>query len=464
MESRHNVLLIVALAAPACVSAHRGVEPTVLSRQVVHDGQAEPRADEGEEIEDVAIEAYAGVELNPFYPVGAYEAPLDRRTHLTGDWGGGRTDLADHGVLVHGEAAFVGGSVLGGGLDENEEGLWKGDLIVKLDGDRMGLWEGGFASIRAEARGGHSVNPDAGTLMPVNTVALFPAAREEDEIVDVTEVLVTQFLSPNFAVIAGLMQTLDGDVLPGADGRGVEDFLNLALVLNPIALVTVPYSTLGLTLLALPSEKSYGALTVMDTEESSGHDKFDTDAGTTWSASWTLLHDLGELPGGQRFAAIYADAEFTRLDQDLRNFLPIFGPVELENSSWSFYYTAFQSLSYRGRDELGEHRGWGVGTRLGYSDGDPNPFEWFGSVTLAGRGVSDARPLDRFGLGYYYLGLTDANIISILPIDDEQGVEVFYNFALAPSLFLAADVQYVDTGLNFADDAWVGQLRLFTRL
>ena len=359
---------------------------------------------------------------------------------------------------------LVGGAVLDGGLDENEEGLWKGDLIFKLDSSRMGLWEGGFASIRAEARGGQSVNPEAGTLMPVNTVALFPGAQEEDDIADVTEAVVTQFLSPNVAVVAGLMQTLDGDVLPGAAGRGTEEFLNLALVLNPLATTTVPYSTLGAAIAVFVSEKSYGSVAIMDTEESSGHDKFNTDDGTTWSADWIFLHDLNGLPGGQRFSAIYADDSFIGLDQDLRNFLPPFGPVELEDDSWSLYYTAFQAISFQGYDEYGLHRGWGLGTRLGKSDGDPNPFEWFASLVLTGRGVSDARPLDRFGLGYYYLELTDANIVDLLPIDDEQGAELFYNFALTPALYLSADLQYVDTGLEFSDDVWVAQLRLLARL
>ena len=235
---------------------------------------------------------------------------------------------------------------------------------------------------------------------------------------------------------------------------------NLALVLNPLATTTVPYSTLGVAVAVFLSEKSYGSVAVMDTEESSGHSKVDTGHGSTWSADWNFLHDLDGLPGGQRLAAIYADGDFTRLDQDLRNFLPIFGPAQTEDHSWSLYYTAFQALSFQGYDEHGQHRGWGLGTRIGWSDGDPNPFERFVSLALGGQGITDARPLDHFGLGYYYLGLTDANIIDLLPIDDEQGVEVFYNFALTPALYLSADLQYVDTGLEFSDDVWVAQLRL----
>jgi porin len=463
-------LLFVAILSPACMSgpglvAERELaEPSALQQEEVLEPQDEDDYDQEEDIEDMAVEGLAKVEYNPLYPIGSYDTPLDQRSHLTGDWGGMRTDLANRGILIHGEASFVGGSVFDGGLDEDEEGLWKGDLIVKLDSDRMGFWEGGFASIRTEARGGNSVNPDAGTLMPVNTVAAFPAARAEDDIVDLTEAVVTQFLTPNLAIVAGLMQTLDGDVLPGAQGRGNEHFLNLALVLNPLATTTVPYSTLGVALAVFLSESSFGSFAIMDTEESSGRNKFDTDDGTTLVADWILTHNLRGLPGGQRVAAIYADHDFTKLDQDLRNFLPNFGSIETKEHSWSVYYSGFQALGGQGFDEYKQYRGWGLGTRFGWSDGDPNPFEWFASLHLTGYGLTDARPQDRFGLGYFHLGLTDANLIDSLPIDDEQGAEVFYNFALTPALFLSADLQYVDTGLEFSDDAWVAQLRLFVRL
>ena len=48
-------------------------------------------------------------------------------------------------------------------------------------------------------------------------------------------------------------------------------------------------------------------------------------------------------------------------------------------------------------------------------------------------------------------------------MDDEQGIEVFYSYALTPALFLTADLQFIDTGLETQDDAWVGGLRLFFR-
>ena len=50
-------------------------------------------------------------------------------------------------------------------------------------------------------------------------------------------------------------------------------------------------------------------------------------------------------------------------------------------------------------------------------------FVSFSSVTslmMGGRGIPDARPLDRFGLTYFYLGLSEANLINLVPIDQNQ--------------------------------------------
>ena len=46
---------------------------------------------------------------------------------------------------------------------------------------------------------------------------------------------------------------------------------------------------------------------------------------------------------------------------------------------------------------------------------------------------------------------------------DEHGIELFYSFAVTPSIYVTADIQFIDTGLDRQDDALVGQLRTFVR-
>ena len=60
-----------------------------------------------------------------------------------------------------------------------------------------------------------------------------------------SHVVFTQFLSESFAVFFGKIDTLDGDKNHFAGARGKENFMNQNFVLNPVALRTSPYSSLG---------------------------------------------------------------------------------------------------------------------------------------------------------------------------------------------------------------------------
>lgn len=67
-----------------------------------------------------------------------------------------------------------------------------------------------------------------------------------------------------------------------------------------------------------------------------------------------------------------------------------------------------------------------------------------------------------FGIGYYYYNLSDdlqSAVARALPLDDEQGVEIYYNFALTGWLRLTADLQWIDPARARFSDAWVGGLR-----
>jgi len=76
------------------------------------------------------------------------------------------------------------------------------------------------------------------------------------------------------------------------------------------------------------------------------------------------------------------------------------------------------------------------------------------------------RSRDNWGVGYYYAApspdLKDL-FTPLLRIRDEQGLEIFYNFAVTPWLSLGADLQIIKPSL--ADDTAVFPgLRMVVRL
>ena len=64
------------------------------------------------------------------------------RKHLTGDWGGERAKLAEHGITLDLRLSQFYQGVASGGKNTNFAYGGKLDYILKLDGKKLGLWEG----------------------------------------------------------------------------------------------------------------------------------------------------------------------------------------------------------------------------------------------------------------------------------------------------------------------------------
>lgn len=74
-----------------------------------------------------------------------------------------------------------------------------------------------------------------------------------------------------------------------------------------------------------------------------------------------------------------------------------------------------------------------------------NPIQDFYSIGVGGKGLCNARPNDSFGVGYYYLCLSDKlpRVIQRM-VHDEEGVELYYNIAVTPWLHVTPDIQVID--------------------
>jgi porin len=127
-----------------------------------------------------------------------------------------------------------------------------------------------------------------------------------------------------------------------------------------------------------------------------------------------------------------------------------------EDSTWAFFYNFDQTLV---EDPADPERGWGLFGRFGVADDKTNAVHQFYSIGLGGHRLFPSRPRDRFGIGYYYLKLSDE--VDLVPIeDDEQGLEMFYTVAVLPSVDITADLQVIDGAALRADTAVVGAIRM----
>jgi porin len=78
------------------------------------------------------------------------------------------------------------------------------------------------------------------------------------------------------------------------------------------------------------------------------------------------------------------------------------------------------------------------------------------------RGLIARREQDTMGVGYFYNGLSGdlKNLFPrLLPLNDVQGVELYYSAAITPWFHLTADLQFVEPAVSGRDTAVVLGLR-----
>jgi porin len=116
---------------------------------------------------------------------------------------------------------------------------------------------------------------------------------------------------------------------------------------------------------------------------------------------------------------------------------------EFVRDSWSVFYTGTQELW---ADPTNPKHAYGVYTNIGVADDGPSPIRFTANVALYGSSPITTRPLDTFGVGYaftrYSSPIRDFAPV-LLPIDNDQAVELFYNIAVTPWFNVAPDLQVV---------------------
>ena len=404
-------------------------------------------------------------------PIPAYAGELPERSWMLGDLDGTRTDLANRGVQFGIEWTQTLQSITDGGRDTTTRYGGSLDYNLTLDLQQMGLAPGALLSMRAESRYGHTVNNQAGPLLPVNSDGFFPLSDDDDIAFTITSFNYTQYLSATFAVFLGKLDTLDGDLNEFASGRGVTQFQNYAFNFNPVSALTVPYSTLAVGMIWVATPKVQVSSALMNSADSSttaGFDDFGD--GWLWSTELRLQYRLGDLPGGQTFGVVLVDdAEFLDLGGRF-GFEPGEGlVVPTKNDSW---YVSWNIWQYLVAEEPGEGplnllnripdlQGWGLFARAGVADENTNPVDWSVSAGVGGRGVIAGRDDDVFGIGYYYSHLQPSRVLGFTGADNRtHGAEAFYSFALTPATFLTLDGQVIEPPFPRTDTAVILGMRL----
>jgi porin len=372
--------------------------------------------------------------------------------------GGLKESLMEAGITLDVWVTEFGQGILSGDGEKGIEWGGKGDILAGFDGQKLGLWEGLSVSVHHEVNWGEDANNRGdGSIIPVNTALAFPRLGGEDH---ETSVTVTQAFGERLTISAGKFNMLDAAAkTPIMGGGGWETFMNTALA-APISGVTPPY--IAGAIASYRTDPAIFTLMVYDPRNAEDFDVIRTlyEEGVTTSLSVTVPTKFGGRSGFYSLRGVYSSAD----GLDLASIPQLILPPEAQDIEQKdgYLFGSIAAQQYLWQDPDNPQVGWGVFWQFGLSDGNPNPIAWSALAGLGGTGGFYSE-LDRWGIAYFHYemsgDLKDGLDEVGLGLEDESGIEAYYNLALAPWLLVSADVQWIDPATPGSENAVIGALR-----
>ena len=373
-----------------------------------------------------------------------YSGDFLTRSTMTGDWGGARNDLAAKGVTFDVGVTQTGVGVVSGGRSSDWVYGGRSQVTMNVDTGKAGLWPGGFLTIEAEANWGAGGSLNTGALLPINTNEVLPVQPPGGGALTAVQYL--QFLSPYYGILVGKADVSAADDNEFAHGKGDVQFMNIAMELNPLTLITTPYTPLAAGVVILPDANPADGhiemlvYTATGKANSAGFDKIRGD-DLSFYAEGRMRTNFFDKTGHLFLAGIYSNKTLTSIDQRL-SLDPAVQQIAQKSGSW-LVFGNFDQYFY----EPVKGKGVGVFGRFGVSDGNPNFMNYFGSLGIGGKGIVPGRPGDSFGVGWYYLAINNPTLSTpigdIRFLRDETGAEAYYSFEVTPWAHLSPDLQIV---------------------
>jgi porin len=368
----------------------------------------------------------------------ASEVPDFATDSLTGDWGGARTDAANHGLVW--EGGFKVDTLRNHGAIKNgTKSVSHLDLKLKMDLEKVAGWDGGSAMINVLSNSGrglnYAANPYVGNLMGVTnieigtptTTRLFQAWVEQ------------RLFDDKLAVLAGLYP-IDSEFFT-ADSAGV--FLgpqygapaDLALTRGPSIFNNSAFGVrarwnfdptvylMGAVLDGIPNDPNDPKRTAIKLGNGDG-------TMSIGEIGWRPQADNDQFKGHAKVAAgwwAYSSKEADLISGDARRQQG--GYVLGESTLIRFDEERFLSGFAR------------------YTWGDGNSTALKNSLNLGVhvKGLLDSRPDDIFGVAWTRAGLSSKwrEIQTFNTTGSEDSLELTYRFALTPWLAIQPHAQIV---------------------
>lgn len=404
------------------------------------------------------------------------DGPLPWQNTGSGNWGGVRKDLADHGVtfMAIEEVAIQYNTT--GGIDTGVKlhNRFVGELNFQLE-PLLGL-RGSELMVSGASNLGGNINNDVGSIIGPTTIYRTNAFR-------LFELYWGQyFIDKQVFLKIGRQDVGDNfgssPLLLDYMSAGYNSNLGAVFINQPVTTFTYPIATWGARVLIAPEDEDYNLKlaayngwprTLDDADKHGAYFSLNLDESTFLLGEFEYMvnQDPGDqgLLGRYMITFMYDTGSFERLDQ----------PGKEKEGNFGLYLLFDQMIF---RESVPDHppdnsANWKVGwhrKRLPTDQGlyiwggvntnpdkDINLVPWWVSGGIHYKGLIPGRPADRTGIGAYH-GFSSSKT----DLDDETQIEAFHRFQFTPWLVAGPHIQYYVNpgGSKDNDNALVLGLRL----
>ncbi|MBV6303517.1 carbohydrate porin [Candidimonas humi] len=400
----------------------------------------------------------------------ASQPSIWERSTLTGDWGGVRSDLSDHGVDL--SLNYIGETfgVLSGGLDRKQSYEGRVELSVDADLQKLMNWEGGKAhfTIYNIHNGGKDTAQNVGSIADPSNIDAHPTTRL------FTAWLEQSLFNDRFSLRVGQLaaddEFLTSDTAAGLV-NGTFGWAGLMAANMTNGGPAYPLATPGARLKFKASDQLTALVGVFNGDPA-GNDcdgdpqtcnrhgtKFPLDGGTLLIGE--LQYGINQsknasgLPGTYKLGTWYSDHRFAdqRYGLDAAGGVvsladPTLDRAKNHHGDWGLYGVADQMI-WRGHDSSVN-----AFVRGGFSPANRNLLSYYVDGGLGWKGLIKGRPDDTLTLGVAYAKISsdaidadrDALALSGPPYavrSSETVFELNYTAHITPWWTIQPDVQYI---------------------
>jgi porin len=381
-------------------------------------------------------------------PAPAPEPPWIDGDHLTGEWGGTRSQLAERGVTIdvlYASDMFAGrgGAAILGHID----------AALTLDSHKLGLWDGGTFYVLGQNNHGSGINDQVGSAVGVTNLEAAPYTQ-------LTELFLEQFLFDHRLRIRIGKQDANRDF---GTPRFGGNFINNNFGMFPNApLVSYPTTGLGTMVAVQPIDWLITKAAIYEASPEIGGvglgTAFRDGAGYTLVAGAAVSHRLGAAGrhgGTTSLGGWRQTGEFTELDDS-----GTATPRRFDSDAG--WFVQHDERIYLHPENPADPRGLTAIVRFSWARPDRSPIGRYIGGSLAWHGIGP-RSNDTAGIGAGSFTVAEPLGGSPGP-RSESFVEAFYKLRFTSFASIQPDVQWFRHPGGDGADAVVAGVRIKLKL